>query len=285
MWGDIWCAPNVARLAPGFDTQHGPKSRVLERTRPIRQAMLVSVARLGAQRWTLPRPVALEAVSSSRCLVQLGVVQPLTRADDGFGESSVHGCSLRKTGCPMAGHSVPASSGGVQEASCGQPDRPLGVPISSSLCCYTKSPVPSSAWLASLQCLEGCLAQVVGSRVHIRRPINLCSGEVLNPSVGVLRQARIASSGSCLSSLAFCRRALHVPTVFWAFPLDWRYRGLAVLCSNFQVVAKLWNSWLANPGLLSVITTSGIPWWANWILSCWKTAWDVSVEIFGQFDQ
>ena len=76
----------------------------------------------------------------------------------------------------------------------------------------------------------------VGSKVGVRRPISLCTGEVLNPSLG------IANNGSPLSSLAFKSSLWQVFTAFSTFPFALGYLGLEVGCSNSQSVKKFLNS-------------------------------------------
>ena len=90
---------------------------------------------------------------------------------------------------------------------------------------------------------------MVGSSVRVRRPISHCTGEVPNPSLGVLHQARMASNGS----FTFTSSALQVLTAFSAFLFDCRYLGLNAQCSNFLSVAKFLKFWLENSGPLSVV--------------------------------
>ena len=118
-------------------------------------------------------------------------------------------------------------------------------------------------------------ASVVGSEVRVRRPTNLWTGEVPKPSLGVLRHAKSAISGSCRPSRAFVNRDLHVFTAFSAYPLDCGNRGLYVICSNFHASANSFNSRLANSGPLSVMTMDGIPCRANCPLHWLMTANDV----------
>ena len=90
----------------------------------------------------------------------------------------------------------------------------------------------------------------VGSKVCMRRPFSLCTGEVLNPSLGVLGQERIANNGSRLSSFAFKSSPLQVFTAFSTFAFACGYLGPEVRCSNCQSVEKFLNSWLPNSGIV-----------------------------------
>ena len=51
----------------------------------------------------------------------------------------------------------------------------------------------------------------MGSEVQVRRPINLCTGDVPMPSVGVLRQSRRVTGDPAhlLSSLSSCKSSPH----------------------------------------------------------------------------
>ena len=112
----------------------------------------------------------------------------------------------------------------------------------------------------------------VGSKVCMRRPISLCTGEVLNPSLGVLGQERIANNGSRLSSFAFKSTPLQVFTAFSTFAFACGYLGPEIRCSNCQSVEKFLNSWLPNSGSLLLISTSGMPCRANCTLNWVITA-------------
>ena len=90
----------------------------------------------------------------------------------------------------------------------------------------------------------------VGSKVCMRRPFSLCTGEVLNPSLGVLGQERIANNGFRLSSFAFKSSPLQVFTAFSTFAFACGYLGPEVRCSNCQSVEKFLNSWLPNSGIV-----------------------------------
>ena len=115
----------------------------------------------------------------------------------------------------------------------------------------------------------------VGSSVLVLLPIRRWAGEVPRPSVGVFLQSKKASSGSLLSARAFFNRFLQILTVFSAFPFDWGWCGLEVLCSNFHASANFANSDELNCVPLSVIRTSGIPCLANCTLQAVMTVVEV----------
>ena len=61
---------------------------------------------------------------------------------------------------------------------------------------------------------------MVGSRVRVRLPINLCAGEPSWLFVGVLRNSSSESWKSRPSALDLRRRFLTVCTAFSTFPFD-----------------------------------------------------------------
>ena len=79
----------------------------------------------------------------------------------------------------------------------------------------------------------------VGSKVCMRRPISLCTGEVLSPSLGVLRQERIANNESRLSSFAFKSSPFQVFTAFSTFPFTCGYLGPEVLVLELPICGEI----------------------------------------------
>ena len=115
----------------------------------------------------------------------------------------------------------------------------------------------------------------VGRSVLVLLPIRRWTGEVPRPSVGVFLQSKKASSGSLLSARAFFNRFLQILTAFSAFPFDWGWCGLEVLCSNFHASANFANSDELNCVPLSVFRTSGMPCLANCTLQAVMTVVEV----------
>ena len=73
----------------------------------------------------------------------------------------------------------------------------------------------------------------------MRRPISLCTGEVLSPSLGVLRQERIANNESRLSSFAFKSSPFQVFTAFSTFPFTCGYLGPEVLVLELPICGEI----------------------------------------------
>ena len=69
-----------------------------------------------------------------------------------------------------------------------------------------------------------------------------------------------------------------VGTALSASPLLWVYLGLLVVWMKSYDFANLEKSQEANCGPLSEMTSRGIPWRANMILSCWMTSAEVSFD-------
>ena len=107
----------------------------------------------------------------------------------------------------------------------------------------------------------------VGSKVCVRRPISLCTGEVLSPSLGVLRQERIANNESRLSSFAFKSSPLQVFTAFSTFPFTCGYLGPEVLVLELPICREILEFLVVKFGPLLLISTSGMPCRANCTLN------------------
>ena len=90
----------------------------------------------------------------------------------------------------------------------------------------------------------------------VRSLLDINSSEGLNPFCnGVARYANRARYGSS----SFFSRLFTVLTSRSASPLHWGYRGLLVMCSNWNSCANLANSSDEYCGPLSLIAISGTP--------------------------
>ena len=99
------------------------------------------------------------------------------------------------------------------------------------------------------------------SYVRFREPKTLCEEELVEKCYPCWHVKAINNSFG-----------LSITTAFSTFPFDCEYPGLDVRCSNCRWEEKFLNSWLSNSWQLSVISTSGILWRANYTLSWVKTA-------------
>ena len=115
----------------------------------------------------------------------------------------------------------------------------------------------------------------VGSKVCMRRPISLCTGEVLSPSLGVLRQERIANNESRLSSFAFKSSPFQVFTAFSTFPFTCGYLGPEVLVLELPICGEILEFLVVKFGQLLLSSTSGMPCRANCTLN-----WVITASVF-----
>ena len=120
---------------------------------------------------------------------------------------------------------------------------PSGEWASLCLCCIAYTGIFSELLCFSLWPSGSCLAKVTFQQLAAKCLCADPSGEVLNPSLGVFRQARIANNGWRLPSLAFKSSLLQVFTAFFTFPFHWGCLGLKFGART----ANLWrNSWLPD---------------------------------------
>ena len=107
-------------------------------------------------------------------------------------------------------------------------------------------------------------------------PFSNCAGNA-RLSTGIEQYSSRAKQGSLPSAFARERMFFAVWTIFSARPLDCGYPGLDVTCWKSQEAANAANPSEANWGLLSLTTTSGMPWRAKWLNSFLMTAAEVIV--------
>ena len=115
------------------------------------------------------------------------------------------------------------------------------------------------SWSCSeLACGSVCLIHC-GTVVHSTHWYCISAGECKWALIGMLWYASRAKYGSWPEHLAWVSNPLTVFMAASAWPLLLVFLGELVLWSNFQSVANLVKSALANWGPLSVWSTSGMP--------------------------
>ena len=93
------------------------------------------------------------------------------------------------------------------------------------------------------------------------------TGNFIGPPSDALHNVTHPSLESCFSSLAFKSSPFQVVTAFSTFPFGCAYSGLVVQCANCHSVETFLNFPLPNSGPLLLISTSGMPCWANCTLN------------------